>query len=319
MLKPPDIKQLTSAFSPLVFSIDEDEKLTKNPDIQNYLNFYKINFSQSIPGVRHGLGTFNSSGHTVFAHYWLPEIPRGTIFILHGYFDHVGLFNHLIRFSLQNEFAVVAYDLPGMGLSSGERASIDSFDEYYETLESCIVSFKNIMPKPWFGVGQSAGCIALMQHVLTDGLEPFKRVALLGPLVSSCGWKRDKWLYSISRFFIRSLPRVFMENSHDQDFLAFIKKSDPLQPRRLPIKWVGAMKEWIAKFPTFKASEVPVLIIQGDHDTTVDWQYNLQELKQKFPNATVKMVPQGRHHLVSESAPYRAQVFAAIKAFLDEK
>jgi len=319
MLKTPDIKQLTRIVAPLAFSIDEDEKLVNNPDIKNYLNFYKINFSQTIPGVRHGLGTFSASEHTIHAHYWLPEISRGTIFVFHGYFDHVGLFNHLIRFSLQNDFAVVAYDLPGMGLSSGERASIDSFDKYHEVLELCLKLFKDKMPGPWFGVGQSAGCIALLQHVLTSGVEPFKRVAFLGPLVRSCGWKRDKWLYTFGRFFVRSLPRVFMANSHDQEFLTFIKKSDPLQAKRLPVKWVGAMKQWIEKFPTFNNSDVPVLIVQGDKDTTVDWQFNLQVLKEKFPNARIKMVPQGRHHLVSESAPYRAQVFAAIKGFLDEK
>lgn len=318
MLKKPDIQQLTRVFTPLAFNIDEDEKLVSSSDIRNYLDFYKINFSQSIPGVRHGLGTLSSSEHTILAHYWLPEIPRGTIFILHGYFDHVGLFNHLIRFSLQNDFAVVAYDLPGMGLSSGARASIDSFDEYHEALESCLKSFRDNMPAPWFGIGQSAGCIALLQHVLTSGVAPFKRVAFLGPLIRSCGWKRDKWLYTFGRFFVRSLPRVFMENSHDQEFLTFIKKSDPLQAKRLPVKWVGAMKQWIEKFPTFNTSDVPVLIVQGDKDTTVDWQYNLPVLKEKFPKARIKMVPQGRHHLVSESAAYRAQVFAAIKGFLDE-
>ena len=117
---------------------------------------------------------------------------------------------------------------------------------------------------------------------------------------------------------MRSIPRVFVDNSHDKEFLRFIKKDDPMQPRRLPTRWVGAMKEWIDKVNKYAAQSVEVFIIQGTNDTTVDAEYNIELLKEKFPKARVKQIAQGKHHLVAESAPYRAQVFAAIKSYLEK-
>ena len=318
MLKPSDVKQLSNSLVPLVFNIDQDEKNCQKPLVKNYLNHYKINFSQSIDNVRHGFGSFNAEGFTLACHYWLPSLAKGTIFIFHGYLDHVGLFNHLIRFSLQNDYAVVAYDLPGMGLSTGERASIDSFDQYYGCMETCIQGFRKCAPKPWYGVGQSTGAVALIQQILTKGMSPFSKIALLAPLIRSYGWTRSRWTYTFGRFFMRSIPRVFVENSHDKDFLNFIKKDDPLQPKRLPTRWVGAMKQWIENFDKFAVNDSQILIIQGLDDTTVDAEYNISVLRKKFPNAKVKEIPQGKHHLVAESAPYRAQVFAAVKSYLEK-
>jgi alpha-beta hydrolase superfamily lysophospholipase len=319
MLKPSDVKQIHDTLRPLTFVIDEDEKHTRTPAFQKYLDFYKINFARTLNYVRHGFGTFTAEGFTVAAHYWLPDLPRGTIFIFHGYLDHVGLFSHLIRFSLQNEYAVVAYDLPGMGLSSGERATTESFDCYYHVMVECCECFHGIVPEKWYAVGQSAGSTALLKHVLATGLTPFSKVVVLAPLVRSKGWHRDRWLYTFGKFFIRSLPRVFTNNSHDQAFLDFVKKADPLQTRHMPIRWVGAMKEWIDGFDKFPPQPHPVLVVQGDDDHTVDWQYNIEQIKAKLPNAQIKIIQRGRHHLAAESAPYRAQVFAAIKSYLERE
>lgn len=318
MLKPSDIEQIQATLRPLAFDIDTDESHTRAPAFQKYLDYYKINFARTLEQVRHGFGTFEACGFTIVAHYWLPELPRGTLFVFHGYFDHVGLYHHLIRFSLQNNYAVVAYDLPGMGLSSGERATTESFDCYYQVMTECCGCFHKVVPEQWYAVGQSAGSTALLRHVLSVGLVPFSKVVLLAPLVRSMGWNRSRWLYNFGKLFIRSLPRVFSENSHDQAFLDFIRKADPLQSRHLPVQWVGAMKEWIDGFAEFEPEPHPVLVIQGDDDNTVDWKYNLERIKAKLPNAQIKIIPQGRHHLVAESAPYRAQVFATLKSYLEK-
>lgn len=318
-LNPQDIETLRDELPPLSFSLEADERNCQTPSVQKYLHFYRLNFAQTLSGVRHGFGTFESGDFTLAAHYWLPPESRGTIFVFHGYYDHVGLYRHLIRFALQNDYAVVAYDLPGMGLSSGERASIESFDDYYQAMLRCCEKFESVMPGSWFAVGQSAGCAALLNHILLRGLPPFRKMVLLAPLVRSKGWPRDRWIYAAGKIVIRRLRRVFADNSHDQGFLDFLRNADPLQPRYLSVKWVGAMKEWIQRFEDFPPRPEPLLVIQGDDDDTVDWRYNLAGIKTKLPEVKIKMVPGGRHHLVAESAPYRAQVFAAMKSYLEEE
>lgn len=318
MLKPADVKRLRDTLVPLTFNIEQDQKNCQKPLVKQYLSHYKIDFTQSIANVRHGFGSFEAAGFKLACHYWQPAFSKGTLFLFHGYLDHVGLFNHLIRFSLQNDYAVVAYDLPGMGLSSGEVGSIDSFDQYHTCMEKCLQLFAGSAPKPWFGIGQSTGATALIQQALTEGLAPFSKIALLAPLIRSYGWNRSRWTYAFGRFFIRSIPRVFVENTHDKEFLKFIKKDDPMQPRRLPVRWVGAMKAWIDQVNKYKPQPHPILIVQGTDDTTIDVDYNIRVLKEKFPKARIKKIPQGKHHLVAESAPYRAQVFAAVKTYLEK-
>lgn len=318
-LSPTEVDALRQALRPLSFSLEADEGWTKSPPVQKYLNYYRINFADTLPGVRQAFGSFKSGDFTIAAHYWLPAQSRGTLFVFHGYYDHVGLFRHLIRFALQNGYAVVAYDLPGMGLSSGERASIKSFEDYYRVLEKCCELFQAVAPGPWHAVGQSTGCAALLNHVLSGGLAPFRKVVLLAPLVRSKGWPRDRWIYAAGKMFMRRLPRVFAVNSHDQAFLDFLKNADPLQPRHLSVAWVGAMEQWIKRFETFTPREDAVLVIQGDDDDTVDWRHNVERIKLKLPAARITIVPQARHHLVAESAPYRAQVFAAIKSYLEQE
>ncbi|MCW8195432.1 alpha/beta hydrolase [Proteobacteria bacterium 005FR1] len=317
-----DLTQLQDCLRPLAFDIREDEKHINPAPVQKYLDHFKINFSRRIPGVRHGLGTFKSGEFTIAAHYWLADPAagesRGTAFVVHGYFDHTGLYHHLIRFLLQNSYSVVVFDLPGMGLSSGERASIESFTAYYRAMLTCCEHFHRVVPEPWFAIGQSTGCAGLLRHLLTEGPEPFSKTVLLAPLVRSKGWVRDRWLYLAGKYWMDSIPRVFTANSHDPEFLAFLREEDPLQARHLPIKWVGAMKEWIDLFATYPPQPHPVLVVQGDEDSTVDWKHNLEQIQLKLPNAKIRMIHRARHHLVAESAPYRAQVFAAIKTYLEK-
>ncbi|MCQ4051808.1 alpha/beta hydrolase, partial [Klebsiella pneumoniae] len=51
------------------------------------------------------------------------------------------------------------------------------------------------------------------------------------------------------------------------------------------------------------------LIIQGEADMTVDWQYNLPILQRKFPSAEVLRLPEARHHLVNEREELRQAYF----------
>lgn len=90
---------------------------------QAYQRFYGLDFPQR--SVRKGLGRFEVGGYELVSQVWWPEKAVATLFVFHGYYDHMGLYRHLIEWALEQKFAVIACDLPGHGLSSGERASIE--------------------------------------------------------------------------------------------------------------------------------------------------------------------------------------------------
>jgi lysophospholipase len=296
--------------------LEMDSLLQAEPAVQQYFEHYGIDFADTISGVSQHIGRFHSGNYDLVCQLYLREDARATVFMLHGYFDHVGLYGPLISHLLARRYNVVAFDLPGHGLSSGEAASIASFSHYDRALEDCVRLCRGHLPEPWHLVGQSTGAAAVMSYLMREHRHPFDKIALLAPLVRPMHWQVGKWAhFGVSRFRTQ-IPRNFRENSHDLDFVEFVKEQDPLQSRYLKMDWIAAMGVWIKWFIQLEPSEQELLIIQGDADTTVDWRYNIKVIQQKFPGTTVFKVHRAKHHLVGESDEIRAGAFKALDRHL---
>ena len=274
-----------------------------------YQRFYGLDF----PGrsLRKGLGRFDVDGYELVCQVWWPERAKATLFMFHGFYDHTGLYRHVIEWALDQGFAVIACDLPGHGLSSGERASIRDFAEYQDTLQGLFAQAVSLdLPQPWHLCGQSTGGAIVVDHVLNAGTDsPAQgQVILLAPLVRPRSWGWSQLSYYLLKPFVRGIARRFSENSNDPQFLTFLQ-ADPLQARRLPTAWVGALSRWIKRIEAAPASTRQPLIVQGQADMTVDWQHNLQVLNAKFNRPQVLMLPEGRHHLANETPDMRREFF----------
>ena len=239
--------------------------------------------------------------------------------ICHGYFDHVGLYRHVIGHVLELGYAVLAYDLPGHGLSTGPQAVIDDFRTYRDVLEQCLSLATNSFPKPWHVIAQSTGGAIVMDYLVSRGEgdeNPFEQVILLAPLVRPFKWGTARWLHTVVSPFAKTLKRVFTINSNDPDFLDFLENRDPLQARRISAIWVSALKKWMPGFEKASRIKVSPVVIQGDKDETVDWQYNLEMIKKKFESPDIRMLPGARHQLANENEAFRRKIFAIIDEYL---
>lgn len=291
-------------------SLDEDIRAR----FSQYFDFYKFDH-QFIEAITHSAGVVCVAEFEVVTQCFrqASNRSRGTVILLHGYFDHVGLYKHIIEYCLQRQLDVVAFDLPGHGLSSGVPASIDSFSRYRDALLAVLdVIEQESLAQPWSLVGQSTGGAVIIDSLLNNKIEssyPIEKFITLAPLLRPFAWKTSRVLFALSRLFLKSSMRNFSENSHDQEFLKFIRNEDPLQSRRLMRDWVSAMILYQKAFAAAPVSNNKLQIIQGTSDTTVDWQYNLKKLGEKFPSSTVYKISGARHHLVNESQQYREQVF----------
>lgn len=303
---------------------------------QNYFDFYGIDFENRIAGVKHFFGHFNSGKYDIVVHYFSFEADsdkkgdgdkegdsekpaRGTCFIFHGYFDHAGLFKHVIEYCLRRNLNVVIYDLPGHGLSTGERVSIPSFSDYLTVMKDCAKLFATIAPRPWHAIGQSTGAAVLMDYTLQELPPGFEKIILLGPLVRAAEWRLVKLAYWVGSKFLEKVPRKFSVNTNDKVFLEFLEKSDPLQARYIAVRWVDALLRWESRFDYLPESDKPILIIQGQRDTTVDWRYNIPVIRKKFPKARYLPLQDAYHHLANESPEIRAKMFAAMDMYFDSK
>ncbi|MGE8497246.1 MAG: alpha/beta hydrolase [Pseudomonas sp.] len=278
-----------------------------SPAEQAYRCFY--GFEQSLLPSR--LGFFQAGPYRIAAQVWWPQEPRATLVLLHGYYDHSGLYRHVIDWALGMGFVVLALDLPGHGLSSGARASIDDFAEYQAVLQAGLAQAAELeLPQPWHLCGQSTGGAILVDYLL-NGEPPaaIGETILLAPLVRPRAWAWSQLSYRVMRNFVKEIPRRFSENSHDPVFIDFLQNHDPLQPRNLPTAWVGALSRWVPHIERAPRSTRSPLIVQGEADMTVDWRHNLGILENKFAAPAIFRLPEARHHLANEVPAFRQRYF----------
>lgn len=281
-----------------------------------YCRFYGLDMEVDRPDVHHHLGYLNAGGFRLASHYYHREGSRGTAFVLHGFFDHAGLYSRLIGHCLDLGMDVVVFDLPGHGLSSGAPASISSFSDYRRVLSQVMDACRPWLPKPWVAAGQSTGGALLIDYLLMHGHNrhsaEFSAVALLAPLVRPVGFSSGRLVHSVLKPFVSRWKRAFVVNSNDPVFVRFQKEYDPLQSRVFAVEWITALKEWVRQIESAPPVDYDLTVIQGEQDTTVAWRHNLKVLKHKFAHVRVCQIPRGRHHLVNESEPILAEVFQAV-------
>lgn len=282
-----------------------------SPVGQAYQQFYSLGALGGEKVIRSWLGRLDVDHYEIVGQVWLPERPVATLILMHGFYDHMGLYRHVIEWALGQNFAVLSCDLPGHGLSSGSRASIGDFAEYQTVLQRLLVEAETLqLPQPWHLCGQSTGGAIVVDHILHRGSDsPAQgQVILLSPLVRPRAWGWSKASYYLLRPFVSGIARRFTENSNAPAFLPFLM-ADPLQPRRLPTAWVGALARWIVHIEKAPRSERQPWIVQGESDMTVDWSYNLSVLNEKFSQPQILMLREARHHLANETPELRTQYF----------
>ena len=272
--------------------------------VSRYVRFYRLEFD----GVDHRLGCVDTDHGRVVAHVWSKPDSRGTVMVVHGYFDHVGIVRNAIDRLLAEGYSVVAFDLPGHGLSAGPRGAIGDFAAYSDAFASVFARVRPTMAKPLFVVAHSTGCSTVMDFVLRDDESHFDRVVLVAPLVRTVGWRSSQLARAAVGSVAKRVPRVFRRNSSDDEYLDFVKNRDSLQFRWVPLSWPAANLKWANRFATRSESKHRVHIIQGKDDIVVDWRYNVPQIQRVFPDSHVTWIDDANHQLFNERAELRQRV-----------
>ncbi len=297
----------------------ESDRSGYYPDcVMMYFDYNCLDMADRIEGVEHLFGTFESSDWTLAANIYRPKEYKATAVLLHGYLNHTGQFKHLIRHLLERGFAVAVYDMPGHGLSGGERAVIDDFSQYTQTLVDYTKIVGKLTKGPYHLVGFSTGGTVAIDYVLVHKGDFFDRVVLAAPLVRSVAWKTSEAGRRFYSNFADSVPRAKRKNSSDKEFLEFNKHKDVLHCQKVSLKWVKSLHDWNDKMETVEPNDRSIAVIQGTKDTTVSYKYNLKFIKRKFPNVAVTMIEDGRHELFNESKELRQKSLDCAIEYLEE-
>ncbi|MFP8968204.1 alpha/beta hydrolase [Pokkaliibacter sp. CJK22405] len=286
--------------------------------LQSYLQHYGLKKVVEETGATLALGHQELGGYRIHRSCWTPigEV-KANLFVVTGYTDHLALYGPLYQLALSQGFRIHSFDLPGHGLSSGERAAIDSFETYQRLMDELFATITREFREPWLAIGLSTGGGLLLQRLLTQAefRNTFIGVSALAPLLYIRRFEQVRRLYWLLRPFLRRVKRVFMPVSHDEAFNQFLETCDPLQPHYLSVRWVGAMYRWHRQMLDAPSQNYPVQIIQGTADETVDGVRNLQCFESLFPKAQVDRVEGARHHLINEALPWRSVMESYLLAY----
>jgi len=282
--------------------------------IGDYYAFYDLDFSGEFSDLNHSIGRLVSGGYTITAQHFHRAGATGTAVVCHGYYDHVGLYGHLVRWLLGCNLSVLTFDLPGHGLSSGPSASINSFDEYVTALVDTLSAADGVLSSPVYLLGQSMGGAVCMEYLMRADARRFEEIVLFAPLIRPANWPLANVFYQLARHFVSERPRTITDNAENAEFMSLMRV-DPLAPEALPVAWVSAMIDWMKRFATYTSLPFEPKVVQGCADKTVDWKYGLRVLHERTSPEVLEIEP-ARHHLVNESPEIRQQMFEWLDPFL---
>ncbi len=240
MAKPDEVRKHLPAIS-------FDKPPIATTRLQVYYDAYGLDFGDA----SHVFGTFNSGDFIIAAHAFIPQAPRGTVLLLHGFLDHAGTLANTMQHLVEQDYAVATFDLPGHGLSSGRPTHINDFVEYERALDDFIALIDGDLPRPYHAVAHSTGAAILVSRILSQPDEDnFGNIVLVAPLVRSALWYLSTISADLIDNMVESVPRIFRENSSDPAFLEAVR-SDPMQPRQTSLAWVEALVNWNQRIATY--------------------------------------------------------------------
>ncbi|MCX7820827.1 MAG: alpha/beta hydrolase [Brevinematales bacterium] len=281
--------------------------------ISNYITTYNLD----IKNVRHKFYfLYYQNTNRFFVHELIPPSPKGIVFFFHGYLSHSGLFWDFYKYMLDRNYQIVAADLPGHGLSDGDRTAIDDFSTYAEVVyETYLKIQKDGNGLPIYFVGHSTGCSAIYEFIYSYNVYP-EKVVFVAPLVRIIFWEMASFGYNLFGNNIKTLPRLRRNTSQDRNYIDFLFNKDPIRYDYADVSWFKATLIWNERIANYSViTNVNLLIIQGDRDEVVEWRYNTTFLTNKFYHSDIYIIKDGRHDLLTERDDIKYAAFKEIEDF----
>lgn len=204
------------------------------------------------------------------------DAPRCACLLVHGYAEHAGRYQELVRGLAGIGVETFAIDLRGHGRSEGVRADVRDYGEYLSDLQALYEHIAAERPGlPLLVFGHSMGGALALRFALEHGdaldalilSAPFLRPALAPP----------GWLLSIARRLAQTFPLLPVQRldprtlSRDPDVVEAYRKDPLTYTGRIRARMGHVM---VASGPPLleRAGElgVPTLIVHGAADDLID-------------------------------------------------
>ena len=200
------------------------------------------------------------------------EAPtRGVVVIVHGVGEHSSAYRNVVERLAPAGFTLYGFDLRGHGRSPGQRAFINSWDDYRQDLRAFISFVQAQQPtQPLFLLGHSMGGIIVLDYALRYP-EGLRGVIAIGPAIGQLGI--SPVLMTIARLLSRVRPTFSMKSgldataiSRDPQVVAAYR-ADPLVHDVGTARLAAEVEQTVAWIQAHAADlRVPLLIQHGQAD-----------------------------------------------------
>lgn len=258
--------------------------------------------------------TFTGSRGRIFHDSWQPDgAIRGVVVLLHGYGEHLGLYDALAGRLVADGLAVHAMDAVGHGRSDGERAVIASWSEFADDARRLVhLARARHRQVPLVVIGHSGGALAAMLLALRspqilDGL------VLSGAPLLAQDWIDAELATGAAETEVGD-PTDWM-STHPQYVHALLH--DPLTWkggfRRESLHAVRVVWPEVAAGLAEARPALPVLIVHGEADPIVPVA-DAHAVAQTLPQSALRVFPGDLHDVLNEHD--RDAVHDVVAAFL---
>ncbi len=225
-----------------------------------------------------GRGFIESSGETtLFYECSVPANHDGPmVVIFHGYGEHCGRYDHVVRLLEEAGMAWFRFDFRGHGQSSGRRGHIDRFDDYLDDSQAAVDAARNRSPEsPLYILGHSQGGLISLVY-LSERNEALRGAIVTSPNIGFA-FKVPAWKAIVGRAMSRLIPTLSLPADLDASTVSrdseVVKAyvADPLVHGVASARWftevVAAQERILANANGIKT---PLFVIQAGDDKLVD-------------------------------------------------
>lgn len=276
---------------------------------------------------------------------WLPEgAARGTVTICQGRAEFIEKYLEVVGELLARGFAVVTFDWRGQGGSARQlrnkaKGHVADFKRFQRDLAALVRAvLKPFAPTPWYGLGHSMGA-AILLEAAHDGILPFERLVLTGPMVDIAAatrprgaalWAKSLVMSGMGTAFVpgggakvlQALPFAGNPLTSDQGRYARAKavlaQAPGLAIGAPTVAWVHAAFQLFRRFAMPGYAEdirVPTFIIGCGKEALVDTAA-AERFAMRMKAGRYAVLPDTRHEIMMETDELRAQFWAAFDAFM---
>jgi alpha-beta hydrolase superfamily lysophospholipase len=268
---------------------------------------------------------------------------KGVALLIHGYRAHGGHFAPFAELVADSGWDCYLLDLPGHGLSEGERFGIGDFDDYGRATLAAIEAIRDWESSsavadptqvysggpPLVLIGHSTGCSAIIEAFRLSAAQgdppPADGVVFAAPLVDMPNKRIRGALNAVAGERLLELPGFAASPALigpgvacNPAYREFIARGDPLSDWVYHTSWLNSYLDWYDGLVESRpiVFDGPALVVQGTGDTVVNWRGSQELLDRMFPARDTRFYESYSHTILNAAPERLARVFSDIAAFL---